>query len=67
MLFSIIIPNLNSPIIDQTIASLENQNFKRGEFEIIVVGMDKDGLVPRDGSVNLVESKEPLPPSQARN
>ncbi len=67
MLFSIIIPNLNSPIIDRTINSLENQNFKRSEFEIIVMGMDTPNLIPEVASVHFFESNTPLSPAKARN
>ena len=41
---SIIIPNLHSPIIDQTIESLLRQETNYS-FEIIVVGQDKFQLV----------------------
>ena len=33
----------------------------------MVVGRDRPGLVPRDGSVRLLESERPLNPSEARN
>jgi len=42
---SIVIPNLNSPVIDATIRGLENQTLSKDLFEVIVVGRDDLGLV----------------------
>jgi glycosyltransferase involved in cell wall biosynthesis len=64
---SVIIPNLHSPIVDQTIASVLAQETDQ-PFEVIVVGMDKWGLVsPYTDSVKFIETNEPVPPGAARN
>ncbi len=38
-----------------------------GEIEVVVVGRDSHGLVPRDGSVHFVETEARLNPAAARN
>ena len=64
---SIIIPNLNSPIIDKTINSLIEQDTDIN-FEIIVVGMDKFNLIQSDiNQVKFIKTKKPTPPAIARN
>jgi glycosyltransferase involved in cell wall biosynthesis len=65
--FSIIIPNLHSPTIDRTVASLENQTFDPERFEIIVVGMDRFDLVQTGRRVYVDASDRPLSPARARN
>jgi GT2 family glycosyltransferase len=63
MQVSVVIPSLHSPIIDRTIASLEAQTYR--DFEILVVGLDRHGLVP-DG-VRFLSTEEPVSPARARN
>ena len=64
---SIIIPNLHSPIIDRTIQSILNQETDH-TYEIIVVGMDKFGLVEKFGNnVHFHRTNKPTPPAIARN
>lgn len=65
---SIIIPNLNSPIIDQTIDSLLSQD-THFLFEIIIVGQDKYGIVEKntDDRIIFIKTEKPTPPSIARN
>ena len=63
---SIIIPNLHSPIIDRTIESILAQK-TRHTYQIIVVGMDKYGLVEKFPQVQFIKTKEPTPPGTARN
>jgi len=48
---SIVIPNLHSPIIDQTLDSIRKQMFELGQLEVIVVGRDRHGLVHEDDLV----------------
>ncbi len=64
---SVVIPNLDSPWIDRTLAGLREQGIPSAEREIVVVGRDRPGLVPRDGSVHRIESERPLNPAEARN
>jgi GT2 family glycosyltransferase len=68
---SIVIPDLDSPWIDGTLAALRAQELPAGEHEILVVGRDLPGKVPRDGSVRFLEGGRedgtPLNPAAARN
>ena len=66
-LFSVIIPNLNTPGVGQAIDSLENQTFDRDRYEVIVVGMDRYGAVTESDLVCFDRSETPLAPAAARN
>ena len=63
---SIIIPNLHSPIIDQTIRSILAQETEL-PFEIIVVGMDKYDLVKKSPEVQFIQTSKPVGAAEARN
>jgi len=63
---SIIIPNLHSPVIGQTLAALAAQDYS-GPFEVIVVGQDRHGLVKEGGNVRAIFTPQPTPPAKARN
>lgn len=65
---SIIIPNLHSPIVNQTLDSLLDQDVSL-PFEIIVVGQDKYGIVEsyQDERIKFIKTAEPIPPAMARN
>ena len=64
---SVVIPNLNSPIIHQTIDALEEQTFDRKLYEVIVVGMDKFGLVNENERTYFDQTELPISPAAARN
>lgn len=64
---SIVIPNLDSPLIAATIEALRRQKVAASSYEIIVVGRDRPGLVPKDGSVVFIETDHPVGPGEARN
>lgn len=64
---SIIIPNLHSPIIDRTLESIRQQTYGLAGVEVIVIGMDKHGLVQEDEVVNYHRTEYPRPPAVARN
>ncbi len=64
---SIVIPNLDSPWIGRTLAALAEQAAPGERCEVLVVGRDTPGAVPRDGSVRFLESAVPLNPAAARN
>jgi len=64
---SIVIPNLNSPVIDATIRGLENQTLSKDLFEVIVVGRDDLGLVHQNDLVRFERTPEVMYPGQARN
>ncbi len=63
---SIIIPNLNSSIIDKTIQSILDQD-SGFNFEILVIGKDKLGLVKKFPSVHFIETLKPVSAPEARN
>lgn len=63
---SIIIPNLNSPIVDRTIDSVLSQQTDL-PFEILVIGMDKYGLIKTDPKVQFIQTQKPVGAAVARN
>lgn len=54
LLFSVIIPNRNSPLIHQTLLSLRQQKFDLNKVEILVVGIDQPQLVVCDALVRMI-------------
>ncbi len=64
---SIIIPSLNSPIIDQVLAAIDNQVMIELVTEVVVVGKDDPHLIPENGRAKLLDTGDPVPPSTARN
>jgi GT2 family glycosyltransferase len=63
---SVIIPNLHSPIVDKTIESVLAQKTDQ-PFEVIVVGMDKWGLVERYPEIQFIKTPKPVGAAEARN
>lgn len=63
----VIIPSLNSPIIDAVVAGIEAQAGAARIGEIIVVGKDEAGLLPHNGRTRLIDTGEPVDASTARN
>jgi glycosyltransferase involved in cell wall biosynthesis len=63
---SVIIPNLHSPIVDQTIESVLNQEIDL-PFEVIVVGMDQFNLVEQFEDVHFIQTSTPVGAAEARN
>ena len=66
MKFSIVIPNLHSPIVDQTINALLKQRTS-SDYEIIIVGMDQYNLIAESPQVKAIHTEKPVWPSVARN
>jgi len=64
---SIVIPDLDSPLVGGTLAALRDQSAPGDGIEVLVVGSDAPGLVPRDGTVRFLETAERLNPAAARN
>ena len=64
---SVVIPNLNSQMIDQTLTSLRQQTFDLSQAEVLVVGLDGPGLVQEDALVRMISTSNPASPSVARN
>lgn len=65
---SVIIPNLNCPILDQALGSLYTQSLEPGVLsEIIVVGQDEPGCLQGFPDVTYVHTPSPVGPGTARN
>jgi GT2 family glycosyltransferase len=64
---SILIPNLDSPLVDRTLAALAAEGAPGPGIEVLVVGRDAPGLVPRDAAIRFLETAERLSPAAARN
>lgn len=67
MSISLIIPSLNSPIIDRVIEAVRRQDGYQQVHEIIVIGKDEAGLIPRLERVRLLDTGCPVLPGAARN
>lgn len=67
MKLSVIIPNLHSPIIDQTLNALAEQTWPLADTEVIVVGLDRYGHVARFPFAHHIDTGEPVSPARARN
>lgn len=65
MSVSVVIPNLNSPILDRVVAALRKQTVP--PQEIIVVGQDRYNLVQADGIVQLLNTPQRVSAARARN
>ncbi len=64
---SVIIPSLNSPIIDRILDRLRAQSAWANLDEILVVGKDDAGLVGKSERVRLVDTGEKVNAPRARN
>lgn len=64
---SVIIPNLNSTLVGQTVKSIIKQE-SNIKFEIFVVGLDQPKLLLKyQDSINHIDPGEKIPPGVARN
>jgi GT2 family glycosyltransferase len=69
---SVVVPDLDSPLVGRTLAGLAENGVPGPAAELIVVGRDAPGMVPRDaaprdGSLSFLETAERLNPAAARN
>lgn len=64
---AIIIPSLNSPIIDLVIDSLLLQEGLEQVNDIVIVGKDEAGLIELRDKVRFIDTAEPVSASRARN
>lgn len=64
---AVIIPSLNSPIIDQVLDRVMGQPEARQISQIIVVGKDEPGLIPDHPLVKFVDTGMPVKAPEARN
>lgn len=64
---SVIVPSLNSPLINRTIAALCAQSRIDAVREILVVGRDEPSLIPSHPLVRSVDTQRPVTAPVARN
>jgi glycosyltransferase involved in cell wall biosynthesis len=64
---SIIIPSLNSPLIDQVVEKILDQDDFRADDELIIVGRDDSGLIKSQAGVQFVDTGQPVTAPLARN
>lgn len=64
---AVIIPSLNSPIINQVIEAVLNQDGLPEPPEIIVVGKDERNLIVSSYHINFIDTGEPILAAAARN
>jgi GT2 family glycosyltransferase len=64
---SVIIPTLNSPILDEVLRAVLQQEDLKEHDEIIVVGKDEPGLLQPSGHVRFIDTGGPVIASIARN
>jgi glycosyltransferase involved in cell wall biosynthesis len=64
---SVIIPSLNSPILDEVLAALQAQDGFDCVAEVLVVGRDEAGLLGANARARLIDTGKPVNPAVARN
>lgn len=64
---AIIIPSLNSPIIDKVLAAIVEQAQIAKVEQIVVVGRDEPGLITPTDQIQLIDTGQPIRASKARN
>jgi glycosyltransferase involved in cell wall biosynthesis len=66
---SIIIPSLNSPILDQIVTAILAQDNAELIKEIVIVGKDDLGILTKkyNSLVNFIDTETAVPPATARN
>lgn len=67
MKVSIIIPSLNSPIIDQVIHQLEKQTAYNHIGKILIVGKDENKRIPSNEKIQFIDTGKPVLAATARN
>ena len=66
-LISVVIPNLNSPVIAKTLAALHRQNFDLSRCEVLVVGLDEPKQVVSDELVQFISTGKAQSAAKNRN
>jgi len=64
---SVVIPNLHCSVVGQTLEALHRQDYDLSQAEVLVVGLDRYGLVKEDELVRVISTEEPVGPARARN
>lgn len=67
MKVAVVIPSLNSPIIDRVLAAIESQAQFEELSQIVVIGKDEADLIPSKEPIQLIDTGQPISASQARN
>lgn len=65
MRVSVIIPNLNSPIINEVLQALDQQ--QQLPYEIMVIGRDEERRITANARVHYIETSTPVSAAVARN
>jgi glycosyltransferase involved in cell wall biosynthesis len=64
---AVIIPSLNSPIIDQVVQAVLHQEDIPAAPEIIIVGKDEPALIPHAAPIRFIDTGSPVLAGVARN
>ncbi len=67
MRLSVVIPNLNSPVLDQTLAALDAQTWPKDDLEVVVVGQDRYGYAARFPFARAIDTGRPTSSAHNRN
>ncbi|MFN8498923.1 MAG: glycosyltransferase [Anaerolineae bacterium] len=67
MRLSVVIPNLNSPVLGQTLAALDAQTWPKDDLEVVVVGQDSYGFVARFPFARAIDTGRPTSSAHNRN
>ncbi len=67
MRYSVLIPNLHSPAIGDTVRAALNQTGVDAPYEIIVAGRDRFDCIPVHEQVRFIKTERDYNPSEARN
>lgn len=66
-LVSVLIPNLDSPLLGEVLGAVLAEEADGVGLEVLVAGRDGPGLARAFPAVSLIETDEPVPPARARN
>lgn len=64
---SIVIPSLNSPLIDQVMEKILDQDGFGADGELIIVGRDDNGPIRGQSQVRFIDTGHPVTATVARN
>lgn len=64
---TIIIPSLNSPVIQRVVSPVLAQIKEQSNCDIVVVGKDDAGLLPKNETITFIDTGEPVLAAVARN
>lgn len=67
MRLAVVIPNLHSPVLHQTLAALAGQTWPIAQAEVVVVGLDRYRYGERFPFARRLDTGRPVTPGEARN